>query len=175
MRSPPTWVSLLRGQITAAGAPGRRTPARWSAAGVTDVVTLQRADEHADWLPDACAEVGMSWHHMPLSGRRLEGPSDRDTLAAIPTLLDLLRADPPRKLVVHCSAGLHRTGVCLYLLHRHAGLSPEATLASIAAARPLTAAELTRSTRRHGVLQDRAEALYQHQSQGQGHAPAGPP
>ena len=163
-----TWVSLERGRITASGAPGRRKLDAWAAAGVTDVVTLQRADEHAAWLPEACRKAGLTWHHLPLSGRRLERATDRDTLAAIPGLLDVLRADPPRTVVVHCSAGLHRTGVCLYVLLRSAGQSEEQAVATIAAARPLTAEELCR-VGKSGSLKEKAEAVHQGQS------PSGPP
>ncbi len=163
-----TWVPIGGGRITAAGAPGRARIAQWVADGVTDVVTLQRADEHAPWLPGACAAAGLRWHHMPLSGRRLERAADAVTLAAIADLLAVLREDPPRSMIVHCSAGLHRTGVCLYLLLRAAGRSVEEAVSDIAAARPLTAEELCRPGRT-GTLREIAEAIYQ------GHAPSGPP
>ncbi|MFT5679757.1 MAG: hypothetical protein ACI8RZ_000662 [Myxococcota bacterium] len=163
-----SWVSLAKGQITASGAPGKKKIAQWAADGVTDVVTLQRGDEHAPWLPAACESAGLRWHHLPLSGRRLERRQDRITLAAIPDLLEVLREDPPRKMIVHCSAGLHRTGVCLYILLRAAGQSTEDAVTTIAAARPLTAEELCR-VGKNGVLRDIAEAIYQ------GHSPSGPP
>ncbi len=163
-----TWVSLEGGQVTASGAPGKRKIALWAADGVTDVVTLQRGDEHAPWLPAACEAAGLSWHHLPLSGRRLERQEDRVTLAAIPELLTVLRQEPPRRMIVHCSAGLHRTGVCLYLLLRAAGQAPEDAVAAIAAARPLTAEELCRAGK-NGMLKEIAEAVYQ------GHSPSGPP
>jgi protein-tyrosine phosphatase len=162
------WVSVGTGRITASGAPGRAGLSRWAAepsdgiTGVTDVVTLQRADEHAPWLPSACAELGLGWHHLPLSGRRLDRRADRETLARVPELLELLRSTPARSLVVHCSAGLHRTGVCLYILLRHAGLSEDDVVSTIAAARPLTAEELCR-TGRHGALRELAEAQFRRQ------------
>jgi hypothetical protein len=159
------WVSVGAGRITASGAPGRAKLARWAAAesegmtGATDIVTLQRSDEHAPWLPSACAELGLGWHHLPLSGRRLERPEDRASLARVPELLEILRSSPARSLVVHCSAGLHRTGVCLYILLRHSGLSEDDVISTIAAARPLTAEELCRSGK-HGSLSELAEALF---------------
>ena len=163
-----SWVAVEGGRITASGAPGRRKLATWAESGVTDVVTLQRADEHAAWLPGACEAAGLTWHHYPLSGRRLERRSDQETLAALPRLLDVLRADPPRSVIVHCSAGLHRTGICLYILLRSAGHSPEAAVSAIEAARPLTAEELTRKPKKRDSLQSIAEAVYQGQS------PSGP-
>src|SRR5690349_6046030 len=112
------WASVLRGRITAAGAPSRARVGQWAADGATDIVTLQRSDEHAPWLPEACREAGLRWHHFPLSGRRLEHREDRATLERVPELVELLRSEQPRSLILHCSAGLHRTGVCLYLLLR---------------------------------------------------------
>jgi protein-tyrosine phosphatase len=153
------WVSVGNGRVTASGAPGRARLSQWLAQGATDIVTLQRADEHAAWLPAACAEVGLGHHHLPLSGRRLDQPEDLAALARIPELLAILRSDPPRSLVVHCSAGLHRTGVCLYILLRHAGLSEDAAITTLAAARPLTAEELCHVGKR-GSLLALAEALF---------------
>jgi hypothetical protein len=160
-----TWVNVGTGRITAAGAPGRAGLSRWAAesgdgiTGATDIVTLQRSDEHAPWLPSACAELGLGWHHLPLSGRRLDRREDRETLARVPELLELLRSTPARSLVVHCSAGLHRTGVCLYVLLRHAGLSEDDVISTIAAVRPLTAEELCRLGKR-GSLRELAEAHF---------------
>ena len=152
-----SWISLAGGRVTAAGAPGRGRLQQWAAQGATSVLTLQRTDEHRAELPAWCAEAGLNWQHLPLSGRRLERPTDRESIAQIPALLAEMAG---RSLVVHCSAGLHRTGVCLYLLLRHSGASPAAALEQIAAARPLTAAELKKRTRKHGVLAERAEAFF---------------
>jgi hypothetical protein len=154
------WVPLpgtAASFVTAAGAPARGRLERWARAGVSDVVTLQRADELAPWLPEACEALGLGWHHLPLSGRRLERAGDRDSIARLPELL-VLPGD--RRIVIHCSAGMHRTGVCLYLLLRHAGLDPEAALARVEQARPVTAHELTRRTRSSGMLRETADATW---------------
>ncbi len=153
------WVPLGPHLITASGAPGRRRFADWPQLGVTTVVTLQRADEMPPWLEPACAENEISWRHTPVSGKRLEDPSDTDSLRQ---LLEIPRSleDARHKIVLHCSAGLHRTGVALYLLLRARGLSPEDTIARIAQARHLTATELERRPRRGLRLQDIAENLW---------------
>ena len=156
------WIPLLRGYVTATSAPRWARLSGWRARGVTDVVTLQRDHEMAVWIPETCEETGLRWHHLPLSGKRLAEPDDRRSLARLPQLLELLRTPAPvspRRLVLHCSAGLHRTGVCLYLLLRLSGMSPEAALEQLALARPLTARELQKRTRKTGVLVERTEAL----------------
>ncbi len=156
------WSPLIEGVlVTASGAPGRPRFARWLEAGVTDVVTLQRDDERPDWLPDACAQEGVSWRAFPLSGKRLEHPDDVPHLRELMAWADALCAQPggARRVVLHCSAGLHRTGIGLYLMMRRAGHAPDEAVARVARARPLTASELTRHTRRSGRLIERVEPL----------------
>ena len=160
------WIPVHNGYITAAGAPSRQRLEHWADCGVTDVATLQRSDELRPWLPEVCADLGLTWHHIPLSGRRLERKSDRDSLVRIPELAALLTGEPPRAIVVHCAAGLHRTGVCLYLIMRAAGHPSDEAIELIRQARPLTAEELVRKTRR-GILADQAEALHARSKLGQ--------
>lgn len=145
------WVPLRAGWITAAGGPSRQRLGAWRSRGATDVLTLQRADEMQPWIPGLCQEHGLGWIHLPLSGRRMDQPGDRDSLARLPALLDVW--GEPRRVVVHCSAGLHRTGAVCYLLLRLAGLERDDAIARIRLARALTAEELCRETR-GGVLAD---------------------
>ncbi len=149
------WVPLKAGWITAAGGPSRGRLAEWRARGATDVLTLQRADEMQAWIPAMCREHGLEWRHLPLSGRRMESAEDAGSLARLPGLLELW--EQPRRVVVHCSAGLHRTGGVCYLLLRLAGLERAAAIATISAARALTAEELCKPAR-SGVLVDRMDA-----------------
>ena len=150
------WVTLRGGWITATGGPSRQRLASWRERGATDVLTLQRGDEMQPWLPEQCVAHGLNFIHLPLSGRRMEGATDQDNLARLPGLLALWAT--PRRVVVHCAAGLHRTGAVCYLLFRLAGLDGAAALAKVHAARPLTADELCKPTR-SGVLAERMEAV----------------
>lgn len=150
------WVPLGAGWITAAGGPSRQRLGLWPQRGATDVLTLQRAGEMQPWIPELCRSHGLVWHHLPLSGRRMDQPGDAESLARLPTLLPVW--DEPRRVVVHCSAGLHRTGAVCYLLLRLAGLDRETALARIRHARELTAEELCRGAR-SGVLVDRMDEL----------------
>jgi hypothetical protein len=154
------WVALLRGQITAAGAPPPQSLGRWAGQGVTDVVTLLRADEIRYPMGDSCETLGMGWHHLPLSGRRLEAKADVASLERMGEVAALLGREPGRRVVVHCAAGMHRTGVSLYLIARCAGLTPSGSVQLIEQARGLTARELVRPTA-GGVLLDQAEGHFQ--------------
>src|SRR4029079_9893666 len=123
------------------------------------------------WIPGMCEAQGLGWVHLPLSGRRMDQPGDRESLAQLPTRLGIW--DQPRRVVVHCSAGLHRTGAICYLLLRLAGMARDARVpprrdgaprarhaagAHIRVARQLTAEELVRGAR-SGVLIDHMDAL----------------
>lgn len=157
------WITFGDHLLSAAGAPGKRRIPVWEEAGITDVITLQREDEMNARIPILCEERGWRWHHIPLSGKKLEATSDPTSLSALAELArELIEDDDPRRrIVVHCSAGLHRTGVALYLMLRLTGLDVEETIAKIASARALTAHELTRVSRRDDKrLADRAEAFY---------------
>lgn len=148
------WVPLRAGWITAAGGPSRQRLTAWRGRGATDVLTLQRADEMQPWIPELCQAQGLGWIHLPLSGRRMDQPGDPGSLARLPALLDIW--DQPRRVVVHCSAGLHRTGAICYLLLRLAGLGRDDAIIHIRLARTLTAEELCRGAR-SGVLVDRMD------------------
>lgn len=148
--------------VTASGAPGKARFARWLERGVTDVVTLQRADEMPPWLPGACEEAGVTWRAFALSGKRLEGEGDSASVDALVAWADKLVGEteaPERRIVVHCSAGLHRTGLGLYLLARRAGHGPDESTELVGSVRGLTGAELVRSPRSGDALAATAEAM----------------
>ncbi len=156
------WVPLLQHSVSAASSPGRDRLPKWREAGVTDVVTLLRVDEMKPWLPKVCGTASMKWHHFPLSGRRLNSPNDVNIVKNIVSWIQFISTPhlPPARIVVHCAAGLHRTGFALYLMFRSIGLSPEDALMRIHQACPLTQQELKRHTRRSGCLVKRAEVFF---------------
>lgn len=154
------WVPVRDGYVTAAGAPSRAQLSAWRRRGATDVVTLQRADEMPPWLPEACAALGLYWHHLPLSGRRLATAADQRALARLPQLATLLSSAPARRLLFHCAAGLHRTAVAIYLVLRHLGLDAADATRAIGEARRITGEEFQRTTRGGPALVEFAERIF---------------
>ena len=157
------WVQVGPLHATASGMPGQRRLATWPEAGVTDVVTLQPVGQMPVWMPSVCAAWGMQWHHVPLSGKRLSHPDDHATLlrwwrwCRVHTSLEV-----PRHVVVHCSAGLHRTGMALYVLCRAQGMDQEQSVEAVGRMRGLTGHELTLESRRgEGSIVERIEGLIQ--------------
>jgi protein tyrosine phosphatase (PTP) superfamily phosphohydrolase (DUF442 family) len=126
---------------------------------VTDIVTLLMDHEIRKDLKSQCRGLGLTWHHIPLSGRRLTKPGDVESVRRVREIVTALRNGA--SVVVHCAAGLHQTGVFLYLIFRATGHQPTEALALTRQARTLTGKELEKQTRKSGVLLDLAERLYQ--------------
>jgi protein-tyrosine phosphatase len=156
------WVPFGRHWISAAGSPSKSRFERWQLAGTTDIVTLQRHDEMPDWLVQQCETTQINWHHFPLSGRYLQAANDRNSLEQLYLWAkEHNHRVEPQKVVFHCAAGLHRTGLAMYLTLRTTGLAVEEVIAHIQQARYLTGQELSRSTHRGGKIAETAEQWFQ--------------
>jgi protein-tyrosine phosphatase len=109
------------------------------AAGVTHLVTLLSRKEGAPELGAAARAAGLEWTWLELpNGQPPQGPL-RD--AATGTLAALARlVGAGAHVAIHCSAGIHRTGMIGYALLRTCGLDPVTAAVTLAELRPVTAA-----------------------------------
>mmetsp|Transcript_90005 Transcript_90005/g.178929 ORF Transcript_90005/g.178929 Transcript_90005/m.178929 type:complete len:787 (+) Transcript_90005:50-2410(+) len=178
----PIFVPAGPGRLAARGAPSARVLEQWVyEAGATRVVTLLRNDEpgfdkvrrRALELIDQGSLQG--WLHVPLSGGSCvndainDGPGtghlskrgreqtsqDEVSLARIDEIAGHLRAG--ESVVVHCAAGMHRTGIVCYMLLRLIGQSPDEACDSIKQSRKVTYVEVTKTTKKHAPLCELAE------------------
>ena len=114
----------------------------------TAVVTLLRDTEpQFAGIMDACNELGLEWFHLPLSGKKAlstvpaeRHDADKASLARISHVGEMLVRG--ESVIVHCAAGMHRTGVVCYLAQRHAGVDPATALAGLHMTRPVTHEEV---------------------------------
>lgn len=137
----PTLVPLLAGRLAVWHRPGRRHLPALAALGVTHVVTLLTAREGAEALGAQVRAAGLAWEWAPMEGGAPERTAD-ETAALRATLLRLaarLREAPPAVVLVHCSAGIHRTGMVAHALLRLAGLEPPAAREALGRLRAVTA------------------------------------
>ena len=164
------------GALACSGRPRKAGVDRFVSAGATTVVTLLRADELApsetggnhDDLPALVESAGLRFVHAPLSGKKAvdgskDGPSDADRASlekAREVAAMLVRGDC---IIVHCAAGMHRTGVFCFLVLRHAGLGVGESLATLESMRSVTHAELVRQPKQGPTLAEQAEAFFQQQ------------
>jgi protein-tyrosine phosphatase len=113
--------------------------------GVTHVITLLNENESAQSLGTIATNEGLSWIWCPLKGANIHASLDevRAALEAGKTALASGGA-----VVIHCSAGIHRTGMFGYALLRVVGLHRAAAVEKLRELRAVTA---------EGVGSDRLE------------------
>ena len=124
------------------------------------MVTLLRSDEgRCAKVGSRCQSLGMRWHHLPISGAKklcasipIDGfhacahSSDLQSLLDLRQIGNVLKAKSdekePRRVVIHCAAGQHRTGLTAYLILRDMGMGRDEALAEIRSVRPVTHQEV---------------------------------
>jgi predicted protein tyrosine phosphatase len=106
--------------------------------GATHLVTLLAANEQAEQVGAAAQAAGLTWLWIPMLGAKV--PSAQRTVelrGELDKVRDLITGGA--RVVVHCSAGIHRTGMFGYALLRRLGLSAEDARQKLAALREVTA------------------------------------
>lgn len=141
------WVKVDQGCLSAAGAPSIKTTREWAREGVTCVVSLLRENEpRFIQARDACMAESFRWEHVPLSGKgAVTHPSaeDLESWTALQELLPSLMAQG-ECVVVHCAAGMHRTGTAVFSALRHCRFTAQDALEAIKMMRPVTHGELVK-------------------------------
>jgi protein-tyrosine phosphatase len=112
--------------------------------GVTDLVTLLSETEGAEQIGQRVIARDVAWHWMPLRGADLAQIDPVSFKSKLTVLAETYRASRnPCGIHVHCSAGIHRTGMVAYGLLRLSGLAPDQALAALKRIRPVTAEGVT--------------------------------
>jgi protein-tyrosine phosphatase len=134
-----TWLPLSSGSIALAPRPKARALVARAAAAPTTLLTLLAEKEGARDLGAAAARAGLDWIWLPLeNGRPPAQRRDEEIAAALAGARAALAAG--RRLLVHCSAGIHRTGMIGYALLRLCGAGADEARAALERLRPVTAA-----------------------------------
>jgi hypothetical protein len=161
-------VRVGRGALSARGRPSPQTLfALKHHRGLTGVVTLLRHDEcfYAEVpIGEACERLGLRWCHAPLAGPKEMGMigeakvnvthGDLDSFRKVHQVKGWLESGE-ENIVVHCAAGLHRTGIFLFVLLRECGETPDQALENIRQMRQMTFNEFGE----HNFL-PKAEAIF---------------
>ena len=139
------WLSLGGGRMALWHRPGGKACAKLCAvANATLVVTLLSEREGAEGIGRNAIAAGLEWRWFPLDGADAEYLETEDAVEtlrrAAVAVTDALRTGA--SVLVHCSAGIHRTGCVAYAVLRMCGFSVAQSRAALAAMRPITGEEV---------------------------------
>jgi protein-tyrosine phosphatase len=129
------WVPVGAGFLALGHRPKKTAFKALREAGATAVLTLLSDREGARGLQDLAVRAGLKWIWLPLENG---SPADRDTdvrtaFVAVRTMLE-----GGGRVFVHCSAGIHRTGMIAYALLRFVGLDAPDARAMLTTLRAVT-------------------------------------
>jgi protein-tyrosine phosphatase len=129
------YIELGSGALGVMRRPKLKVLPQLRADGATHLVTLL-ADSDANQLGAAAARAGLSWIWIPLfNGDPPHPDRDDDLRRRLEGLVRLIEAGG--RVVLHCSAGLHRTGMVAYAILRLYGSTQEEARAQLASVRSL--------------------------------------
>ena len=133
------WVDLGSGRLAIGHRPGRKMIAGLPLAGATHVVTLLGETEGAERIGRDVQRAGLAWIWVPMETGEPPAPERSASMRA--KLGEVAEAlDGGGSLYLHCSAGIHRTGMVTHALLRMRGLEAEEARAKLGELRSVTAA-----------------------------------
>jgi len=134
-------VSVGGGALALMHRPRLKSLPALRAFGVTHIVTLLAEREGARQIGDVAVAAGLTWIWIPLdSGDVPSAARTAELRAALARLACAITGGS--WIVVHCSAGIHRTGMFGYALLRQLGLTVGQARAKLAELREVTAASV---------------------------------
>jgi protein-tyrosine phosphatase len=133
-----TPVPLGAGALALTHRPKVKLLPAMAAAGATHLVTLLSKREGALAVGSAAEAAGLGWIWVDLpNGQQPSPATSPGVVTALTTLAPLVTGGATA--VVHCSAGIHRTGMFAYALLRTAGLDLDEAAATLRRLRTVTA------------------------------------
>jgi len=136
-QSAPRLVELGAGRLGLWGRPSLSKFQEWQTKGLTTVLTLLSIPEEAPRVGAAVVNAGLVWHWFEqANGQNLPAPKRYELLQTLQTINQEINAGS--WVLIHCAAGMHRTGMAAYALLRLRGLHAPAALNLINQMRPVT-------------------------------------
>ncbi len=135
---PLNWEKIGNGRLALWGRPRLKSLLFLKEEGCDRVVTLLSEKEGGEEVGRAARNVQLAWTWIPLAGATPPtGQAKEDLLERVDELSGYL--DQGEALLIHCSAGIHRTGMITYALLRRRGLSASEARETLARLRLHTA------------------------------------
>lgn len=137
----PVFADVLAGSLALGHRPGRGAYASLKRAGATHIATILSSAEGAEAIGVAARQAGFAWIWLDLGSTKtlpsLKNPAIRGAVAA---LADALASGG--RAYLHCSAGIHRTGMIAAALLYRLGCDEAEVIARLAAMRAITARDV---------------------------------
>jgi protein-tyrosine phosphatase len=135
----PFFVTVGGGRIALYHRPKVRFLRELKQAGCTHVLTLLSEREGARTIGKAAEQAGLTWLWLALANGN---PPSRALAAEVEMMLTHVRLVLANggSVLIHCSAGVHRTGMIGYALLRLEGFAPDAARETLGTLRAVTAA-----------------------------------
>jgi protein-tyrosine phosphatase len=133
------WQPVGKGHLAIGHKPGGKISFEgMKLAGVTTVLTLLQEKEGAGFIGNALNKVEIDWIWFPFSA---SSPHQGEQLPQVEQMFRKVEEalEAGHKIYIHCSAGIHRTGMVTYGLLRYLGQDAEAALKSLEQLREITA------------------------------------
>ncbi len=124
------WVPVGGGCLALGHRPKLKSIPGLHQQGTTHILTLLSESEGAGVIGHAARKAEIAWLWLPLESAE---PPGKERGAAVRQLYEEVRAvlGTGAKVFVHCSAGIHRTGMIAYGLLRHLGQSSDQSMATL--------------------------------------------
>lgn len=136
--TPIDWVPVLDGQLAIGHRPKFNAIKNMRNLGATHILTLLSESEGAQEIGDEARRAGLGWLWLPMQSG--DPPAD-ERLGEIRELFANLRTALTQHahIYIHCSAGIHRTGMITYALLRFLQFTDGAALSTLLQLRQVTA------------------------------------
>jgi protein tyrosine phosphatase (PTP) superfamily phosphohydrolase (DUF442 family) len=133
------WIPVGNGRLALSNRPKLRDIDQLAAQGCQRIVTIQGRNEQPQQIGQAAKAAGLAWTWIPVSqGKYPAQKADQVMRLGLQELVTAIEAG--ESVLVHCSAGIHRTGMLTFALLRWLGLPEAEALAVLATMRPATRA-----------------------------------
>ena len=130
-------ISVGNGQLTLRGKPGRRFFEDITSLNLSRIITLLSEREGASELGQLVLTHDIQWTWIPLENAQYPTGDSHELLKAnLPVISSYL--DAGESILIHCAAGIHRTGMLAYAVLRYRGYSIEQAQSMIAEMRQHT-------------------------------------
>lgn len=136
------WIKVGGGALAIGHKPGGKLPFDgMKAGGATSILTLLQENEDAARIGKGTQHAGMNWIWFPFSASR---PHEGDATKDVEQLYGELakRLADGEHIYIHCSAGIHRTGMVTYGLLRFLGQDSLTARQTLLALREVTSQQV---------------------------------